>query len=194
MIKNNKTLLIIAHCPSPNTKAMGDALLSGAQSEDILSVTSLLKSPFDCNHLDVLQSDAIILFTTENFGYMSGAIKDFFERIYYPCLEDKHRNEAKPFALVVKAGLDGTGSIRSVHNITNGLKWRRWSRQAARYFRFFSRSCCSRTFFGSLDAYDLASVSVIRTSRIGSVPRSQRDRISTSPRLSSCAETVCVCC
>lgn len=103
---------------------MGDALLSGAQSEDILSVTSLLKSPFDCNHLDVLQSDAIILFTTENFGYMSGAIKDFFERIYYPCLEDKHRNEAKPFALVVKAGLDGTGSIRSVHNITNGLKWR----------------------------------------------------------------------
>lgn len=103
---------------------MADALLSGARSEDIEFVTSVLKSPFDCCANDVLNSDAIILFTTENFGYMSGALKDFFERVYYPCLEDQLRNQAKPFALVVKAGLDGTGSTRSVYNITNGLKWR----------------------------------------------------------------------
>jgi len=104
--------------------AMGEALLAGAKAPEIESVNVTLKSPFDCDANDVLQSNAIILFTTENFGYMSGALKDFFERIYYPCLEDSQRNDAKPFALVIKAGLDGTGSTRSVHNITTGLKWR----------------------------------------------------------------------
>lgn len=123
MSQQKKQLLIVAHCPSNNTKAMGKALLAGAQHHDIINVTSELKSPFDCSAEDVLKSNALILFTTENFGYMSGALKDFFERVYYPCLEDDKRNEAKPFALVVRAGLDGTGSTRSVNNITAGLKW-----------------------------------------------------------------------
>ena len=120
----NKKLLIITHSPSHNTKAMSDALLTGAQHNDIINVTCELKSPFDCNAEDVLKSNALILFTTENFGYMSGALKDFFERVYYPCLDDSKRNDAKPFALVVRAGLDGTSSTKAVHNIASGLKWR----------------------------------------------------------------------
>jgi len=83
-----------------------------------------LRSPFDCNAEMVLNADALILFTTENFGYMSGALKDFFERIYYPCLDDEKRNQAKPFALVIKAGLDGTGTDIAVHKIINGLRWK----------------------------------------------------------------------
>lgn len=84
----------------------------------------ILKSPFDCDAEAVLAADALILFTTENFGYMSGALKDFFERIYYPCLDDEKRNQAKPFALVIKAGLDGTGTNIAVHKITTGLRWK----------------------------------------------------------------------
>lgn len=119
-----KKLLIVAHTPSPNTSELAAALLNGARDDAVDSVSSSLKSPFDCDVEDVLQSDAIILFTTENFGYMSGALKDFFERIYYPCLDQPERNEAKPFALVIRAGLDGTGTDIAVHKITTGLKWR----------------------------------------------------------------------
>jgi len=55
---------------------------------------------------------------------MSGALKYLFERIYYPCLDHPVRNEAKPFALVIRAGLDGTRTEIAVHKITKGLKWR----------------------------------------------------------------------
>ena len=79
-----KSLLIVGHAPSPNAKALVDALLNGAQSDDIEAVHTKLLSPFECDAQDVLAADAIILFTTENFGYMNGALKDFFERIYYP--------------------------------------------------------------------------------------------------------------
>lgn len=119
-----KKLLIVAHCPSKNTRLMGDALFGGAQHQDVTEVLSTIKSPFDCDASDVLQSDALILFTTENFGYMSGALKDFFDRIYYPCLADQARNNATPYALVIKAGLDGTGTKSAVKKIITGLKWR----------------------------------------------------------------------
>ena len=60
---------------------------------------------------DVLTANAVIIGTTENFGYMSGLIKDFFERIYYPCLE---KTQALPWALYVRAGKDGAGALRAV--------------------------------------------------------------------------------
>ncbi len=119
-----KSLLIVAHTPSPNTIEMANAILAGAQNELLENVEAELASPFDCDSQKVLASDGIILFTTENFGYMSGALKDFFERIYYPCLSDESRNDAKPFAVVIKAGLDGTGTKVSINKIVTGLKWK----------------------------------------------------------------------
>lgn len=119
-----KSLLIIAHTPSENTQKMAKAILTGAQNKEIHRVKTRLISPFDCDSETVLASDSLILFTTENFGYMSGALKDFFDRVYYPCLNDPKRNEAKPFSLIIRAGLDGTGADQSVQTITNGLNWR----------------------------------------------------------------------
>lgn len=139
-----KTLLIVAHTPSQNTNNLAEALLSGATHSDISGVTASLKSPFDCDEEDVLGAEAIILFTTENFGYMSGAMKDFFERIYYPCLDDPKRNEGKPFALVIRAGLDGTGTDIAVHKITTGLKWKEVQRVLlchGEYSQEFENSC-----------------------------------------------------
>jgi len=119
-----KKLLIVAHTPSKNTKDLANAVLAGAQHSDINNVETQLFSPFDCDADLVLKQDGIILFTTENFGYMSGALKDFFERIYYPCTEQAIRNNAKPFSLIIRAGIDGTGTDIAVHKITSGLKWR----------------------------------------------------------------------
>lgn len=119
-----RKLLIVAHRPSPNTKLLATAILNGAQDSQIGNVAVRLKSPFDCDAGDVLSSDAIILFTTENFSYMSGALKDFFDRVYYPCLDKPQQNEAKPYALIIRAGLDGTGTDTAVHKIITGLKWR----------------------------------------------------------------------
>ena len=114
-------LLIVSHVPSVNTRAMTDAVVSGASHEDILGVDLRVHNPFEAGAEDVLWADGIILGTTENFGYMSGAMKDFFERIYYPCLD---KTEGLPYALFIRAGNDGLGARTSIERIITGLAWR----------------------------------------------------------------------
>ena len=114
-------LLVVAHAPSPNTKRLVDAVMEGARHPDIETVTTHWVPPLEAVPEDVLGCDAIILGTTENLGYMSGALKDFFDRIYYPCLEVK---QGLPYALYIRAGHDGTGTRRAIDTIITGLKWR----------------------------------------------------------------------
>ena len=116
-----KNLLIVAHNPSSNTQKLVVATLRGASHEDIEGIEVKHIPPLQAVADDVLWADAIILGTTENFGYMSGALKDFFDRIYYPCLE---HTEAMPFATYIRAGLDGTGTKIAIGKITTGLKWK----------------------------------------------------------------------
>ncbi|MBJ6138537.1 flavodoxin family protein [Marinobacter litoralis] len=116
-----KRLLIVAHAPSPNTLRLREAVENGARHPDIEAVEVVVKAPLDAGPEDVLACDAIILGTTENLGYMSGALKDFFDRSYYPCLEE---TQGLPFAFYIRAGHDGTGTRRAIESITTGLRWK----------------------------------------------------------------------
>ena len=116
-----KKLLIVSHTPTPNTRVMANAVVEGASHVEINGIDVLCKQPLETGPEEVLAADAIILGTTENFGYMSGAMKDFFDRIYYPCLE---KTESLPFTVFIRAGNDGLGALNSIEPITKGLAWK----------------------------------------------------------------------
>jgi len=120
-VTDSKHLLLVFHSRSGGTQALADAVIAGATNEEIEGVELRVKRAFDADADDVRWCDAIILGTPENFGYMSGALKDFFERMYYVVIDE---TPGLPYALFVKGGHDGEGAVRSVERILTGLKWR----------------------------------------------------------------------
>ena len=112
-----KTLLIVFHTGGVKTAQMAQAVERGARAEEDLRV--VVKRCADAGPDDVLAADGLILGTPENFGYMSGMMKDFLERIFYAC---EGKVEGRPWALFVGAGQDGSGAVASVERIVTGLR------------------------------------------------------------------------
>ena len=109
----------MAHAPSENTLSLRQAAERGARSETGVDVRVL--APLQAGPDDVLAAQAVILGTPENLGYMSGALKDFFDRSYNPLLE---RTQGLPCAVYIRAGSDGTGTRRGIETILTGLRWK----------------------------------------------------------------------
>jgi len=120
-VSGNKKLLVVYHTQSGTTRRMADAVLRGARHPDIEGVEIRIADPLQADADDLLWADALILGTPENFGYMSGAMKYFLDRVYYPCLD---KVNGKPYALFVRAGNDGTGAVTSIQRILKGLALR----------------------------------------------------------------------
>lgn len=116
------TLLIVHHTPSPNCQALFEAVLSGATAPEIEDVRVVRRAALAATAADVLDADGYLLGTPANLGYMSGALKHFFDQIYYPCLDT---TRGRPFGYYVHGGSDVTGAVRGIESVTTGLGWRR---------------------------------------------------------------------
>lgn len=114
------TLLIVHHTPSPNVQAMFEALVSGATTDEIEGVTVVRRPALVASAGDVLEADGYLLGTPANLGYMSGALKHFFDQVYYPCLD---ATRGRPFGYYVHGGSDVAGAVRGIESITTGLGW-----------------------------------------------------------------------
>jgi len=116
------TLLIVHHTPSPNCQAMFEAVVDGATAPEIENVEVVRRAALAATASDVLRADGYLLGTPANLGYMSGALKHFFDQIYYPCLDS---TRGRPFGVFVHGGSDVTGALRGIESVTTGLGWRR---------------------------------------------------------------------
>jgi multimeric flavodoxin WrbA len=84
------------------------------------NVSLSVRPALQCGPDDLLAADGLLLGTPEHFGYMSGALKDFFDRTFYPC---EGKTAGLPYALFVSAGNDGSGTVRAVERIVTGYGW-----------------------------------------------------------------------
>ncbi len=116
------TLLIVHHTPSPSLHSMFDAVVSGATDERIEGVDVVERPALVASVADVADADGYVLGTPANLGYMSGAMKHFFDTVYYPCLESTKR---RPFGVYVHGNSDTDGALKAIETITTGLEWER---------------------------------------------------------------------
>lgn len=116
------SLLIVHHSPTRSLQRLTDAVVSGANDPEIEGVDVVVRPALEATAEDVLAADGYVLGTSANFGYMSGALKHFFDQIYYPCLES---TVARPYGLYVHGNNDTTGAVRGIDAVTTGLGWER---------------------------------------------------------------------
>ena len=126
-----KQLLIVHHSPTDTVRSLTDAVVAGAHDDVIEGVGVLVRPALEASAADVLGADGILLGTTANFGYMSGALKHFFDTIFLEAggslSDDGSASTAgggkKPFGLWVHGRYDATGAVRSVLSIVGALPW-----------------------------------------------------------------------
>lgn len=114
-------LLIVHHTPSPALHAMLEAVRAGATDPAIVGVEVDVHPALSATASDVLAADGYLLGTPANLGSMAGALKHFFDQIYYPCLD---ASVGRPYGLYVHGNSDTEGAVRSVTRIVTGLRWR----------------------------------------------------------------------
>ena len=115
-----RTLLVVHHTASPALEDLLTSVLDGARTDEITDVHTEVRPALAANASDVLAADGFILGTPANIGYMSGALKHFFDQIYYPCRMAK---QGSPYGFYVHGASDTSGAVRAIETITAGLGW-----------------------------------------------------------------------
>lgn len=117
-------VLIVHHTPSPAVQQLLEAATAGAQTaaaELGADLDLVVRPALSAGAADLLAAAAVVLGTPANIGYMSGALKHFFDTIYYPCLT---ATEGLPFSGYVHGNDSTEGAIKSILKITDALRWR----------------------------------------------------------------------
>lgn len=115
-----KRLAIIWHSMTGGSKALAEAAAAG--SANASGVETLLLHADDASPQTLLDADGYIFAFPENLAAISGVMKAFFDRSYYPCLG---RIEGRPYALLVCAGSDGSNALRQAERIATGWRLKR---------------------------------------------------------------------
>jgi multimeric flavodoxin WrbA len=114
-------LLVVHHTASPTLHTMFDAVMEGASNEAVEGVDVVARAALAATVVDVLEADGYVLGTPANLGYISGALKHFFDQIYYPCLDE---TQGRPFGFYLHGNSDTSGAARAIETITTGLQWK----------------------------------------------------------------------
>ncbi len=109
------------HTTSPALEELLEAVLAGAGTDEITGVHTEVRPALSATATDVLAADGFVLGTPANIGYMSGALKHFFDQVYYPCRSAK---AGSPYGLYVHGNSDTSGAVRAVDTIATGMGWR----------------------------------------------------------------------
>lgn len=126
-------LLIVHHSPTGSAGSLADSVVAGAHDDALEGVEVVVRAALEATAADVLAADGYLLGTTANFGYMSGALKHFFDTVFLEAggaLSDDGSaaggpaGPRKPFGLWVHGRYDTTGAVRSVLSIVSALGWR----------------------------------------------------------------------
>jgi multimeric flavodoxin WrbA len=115
------TLLHVHHTTSPSLHTLYESVQTGATDASIDGVDVVSVAALHATATDVLAADGYVLGTPANLGSMSGALKHFFDQIYYPCLTS---TVARPYGVYVHGNNDTEGALRAIERITTGLQWR----------------------------------------------------------------------
>ncbi|GAA3849194.1 MULTISPECIES: flavodoxin family protein [Brevibacterium] len=114
------SVLLVHHSPSPATKRIAEAAEAGLRLPELGEVDVVIRPALEATVDDVLAADAYVLGTTVNFGYISGALKHFFDTTYYAVREP---TAGRPFSYWIHGGYDTTGAETAMGQITTGLGW-----------------------------------------------------------------------
>jgi multimeric flavodoxin WrbA len=114
----SKTLLVVHHTPSPATRELLEAVLEGTKDPDIEGVDVEVRPALAATILDMLDADGYLFGSTANLGYMSGALKHFFDTVYYPSLDHV---AGRPYGLWVHGNNDTVGAVASIDKAATGL-------------------------------------------------------------------------
>jgi NAD(P)H-dependent FMN reductase len=112
-------LLVVHHTPSPAMQAVLEAVKEGVALVEEVELT--VRPALSAGAADLLGADGVLLGTPANIGYMSGALKHFFDTVYYPCLD---ATVGLPYGVYVHGNDDTAGALNAILRITGGLRWK----------------------------------------------------------------------